>query len=363
MNRYAVQQEYAGEVLSETTDVLFEEKGHAGLIILNRPKALNALTHEMCVAMHRQLERWLIDDAVHHVLIKSNSEKAFCAGGDIRQVAENGPEKIDVSLPFFADEYRLNTYMESYAKPLIALLDGIVMGGGVGISVHGAYRVGSEKTMFAMPETAIGFFPDVGGSHFLPKMPQNTGMYCAMTGERLRQADCYWTGILTHAVKSEDMAALAEALCEAQDVEPVLARYAFDPGPAPLHAKADVVDECFGAESTLEVVDRLRKLQGSEHDDFAVAALETIGKRSPLSMEVAFQQVRRGAGLSMAECMVMEHRIVSQILLGKDFYEGVRAVIIDKDHAPKWQHSSLDEIKTVDVEAHFMSPKGGDLVF
>ncbi len=123
------------------------------------------------------------------------------------------------------------------------------------------------------------------------------------------------------------------------------------------------MDECFGAESTLEVVDRLRKLQGSEHDDFAVAALETIGKRSPLSMEVAFQQVRRGAGLSMAECMVMEHRIVSQILLGKDFYEGVRAVIIDKDHAPKWQHSSLDEIKTVDVEAHFMSPKGGDLVF
>lgn len=169
-----MQQEYAGDVLSETTDVLFEEKGHAGLIILNRPKALNALTHEMCVVMHRQLERWLIDDAVHHVLIKSNSEKAFCAGGDIRQVAENGPENIDKSLPFFADEYRLNTYMESYPKPLIALIDGIVMGGGVGISVHGAYRVGSEKTLFAMPETAIGFFPDVGGSHFLPKMPQNT---------------------------------------------------------------------------------------------------------------------------------------------------------------------------------------------
>lgn len=253
--------------------------------------------------------------------------------------------------------------MESYAKPLIALIDGIVMGGGVGISVHGAYRVGSEKTMFAMPETAIGFFPDVGGSHFLPNMPQHTGMYCAMTGERLRQADCYWTGILTHAVHSKDLLALEDALCEAEDVEPVLARYAFDPGPAPLHAKADVVDECFGAESTLEIVGQLKRLLGSDHDEFVVAALETISKRSPLSVEVAFQQVRRGAGLSMEECMVMEHRIVSQILLGKDFYEGVRAVIIDKDHAPKWQHESLDAIKTVDVEAHFMSPKGGDLVF
>ncbi len=296
MNRHSVQQGYAGEALSELTDVLFEEKGHAGLIILNRPKALNALTHEIVVAMHRQLERWLIEDKIHHVIIKSNSEKAFCAGGDIRQVAENGPEKVDESVPFFADEYRLNTYMESYPKPLIALIDGIVMGGGVGISVHGAYRVGSEKTLFAMPETAIGFFPDVGGSHFLPKMPQNTGMYCAMTGERLKQADCYWSGILTHAVRSQDMAALEEALCEAEDAEPVLARYAIDPGPAPLHAKADVVEACFGADSTLQVVDRLRKLLGTEHNDFAAAALETIAKRSPLSMEVAFQQVRRGDG-------------------------------------------------------------------
>ncbi|SDR13120.1 enoyl-CoA hydratase/isomerase family protein [Pseudovibrio sp. Tun.PSC04-5.I4] len=349
--------------MSEIVDVLFEEKGHAGLIILNRAKALNALSHEMVVAMHAKLERWLIDDAIHHVIIKSNSEKAFCAGGDIRQVALNGPEKVDESLPFFADEYRLNVYMESYAKPLIALIDGIVMGGGVGISVHGAYRVGSEKTMFAMPETAIGFFPDVGGSHFLPNMPQYTGMYCAMTGERLRQADCYWTGILTHAVHSQDMLALEDALCSAEDVEPVLARYAFDPGPAPLHVKADVVEECFGAESTLEIVGQLKQLLGSDHDDFAAAALETISKRSPLSVEVAFQQVRRGAGLAMKDCMIMEHRIVSQILLGKDFYEGVRAVIIDKDHAPKWQHESLDVIKTVDVEAHFMPPKGGDLVF
>ncbi|KZL16757.1 putative enoyl-CoA hydratase echA8 [Pseudovibrio axinellae] len=347
----------------EVTDVLFEEKGHAGLIILNRPKALNALTHEIVVAMHRQLEHWLDNDRVKHILIKSNSEKAFCAGGDIRQVAENGPDKIDESLPFFADEYRLNAYMESYPKPLIALIDGIVMGGGVGISVHGAYRVGSEKTLFAMPETAIGFFPDVGGSHFLPKLAKHTGMYCAMTGERLKQADCYSAGILTHAVHSKDMAGLEEALCATEDVNPVLARYAFDPGPAPLDAKADVVDACFGAQSTLEVIDRLQKLLGTEHDEFASGALETIKKRSPLSMEVAFQQVRRGAGLSMKECMVMEHRIVSQILLGKDFYEGVRAVIIDKDHTPNWQHSSLSEIKTVDVEAHFMPPKGGDLVF
>lgn len=349
--------------MTDFDEVLFEVKGRAGVITLNRPQALNALTQAMVLAMHAQLERWLDDAAVHHVVIKSNSPKAFCAGGDIRQVAENGVAKVDESLPFFADEYRLNTYMERYPKPLIALIDGIVMGGGVGISVHGAYRVGSEKTLFAMPETAIGFFPDVGGSHFLPKLPHHTGVYCAMTGERLKQADCYWTGILTHTVHSDDMAKLEEALWEAEDVEPVLARYAFDPGHAPLQERAEVIEQCFGANTTFEVLANLRGLEGGGHESFATATLETLSKRSPMSVEVSFQQVKRGAGLSMKECMIMEYRIVSQILRGQDFYEGVRAVIIDKDHAPKWQHGSLDAIKSVEVEAHFVPPIDGDLTF
>ena len=344
-------------------EVLFDVKGRAGVITLNRPQALNALTHDMVVAMHSQLKRWLDDAAVHHVVIKSNSPKAFCAGGDIRQVAENGVAKVEESLPFFADEYRLNTYMERYPKPLIALIDGIVMGGGVGISVHGAYRAGSEKTLFAMPETAIGFFPDVGGSHFLPKLPHHTGVYCAMTGERLKQADCYWTGILTHTVHSEDMTKLEEALWDAEDVEPVLARYAFDPGHAPLQERAEVIEQCFGAKTTFDVLANLRALKGGEHESFAMATLETLSKRSPMSVEVSFQQVQRGAGLSMKDCMIMEYRIVSRILRGCDFYEGVRAVIIDRDNTPKWQHESLETIKSVEVEAHFVQPNEGDLTF
>ncbi|MDX5592505.1 enoyl-CoA hydratase/isomerase family protein [Pseudovibrio sp. SPO723] len=347
--------------MTMTDEVLFERKGHAGLMVLNRAKALNALTHEMVVAMHNHLTEWDADPSVRHIIIKSNSDRAFCAGGDIRQVAKAGPEKAAETVQFFADEYRLNAAMKACKTPLVALIDGIVMGGGVGISVHGHYRVGSEKTLFAMPETGIGFFPDVGGGYFLPRLPHALGYYCALTAERLNQADCCWAGILTHAVPAEKFEALEAALCAADNVESVLDEYGVEAGHAPISDKAQVIESCFGVDTTAGIFEALSQLEASSDDDFARKTLDTLGGRSPTSIEVAFRQLKRGAELSMNDCMIMEYRIVSQILQGHDFYEGVRAVLIDKDHSPKWRPERMSELNEVEIEAHFMPPKGGDL--
>ncbi|MTI17386.1 enoyl-CoA hydratase/isomerase family protein [Rhodobacteraceae bacterium RKSG542] len=347
--------------MTKSEEVLFKVSGKAGIATLNRPKALNALSHGMVSALYEQLKAWESDPAVKHVIINSASERAFCAGGDIRQVHDMGAERSEESITFFADEYRLNAYMKAYPKPLIALIDGIVMGGGVGISVHGKYRVGTEKTMFAMPETGIGFFPDVGGSYFLPRMPHRIGYYCALTADRLRQADCLWTGVLTHAVKSEDMSVLEAALCESEDVDGVLAKFAIDAGDAPVKKIASVVEKCFGADTVEEVVARLGEEQGSEHAEFAAKTLKTLASRSPTSMKLTYEQLTRGASLPMNECMVMEYRMVARTLKGVDFYEGVRAVLVDKDHSPKWSPATLEAVSDADIAAYFDKPVSGDL--
>ncbi|WP_310620534.1 enoyl-CoA hydratase/isomerase family protein [Flexibacterium corallicola] len=341
--------------------VVFEKTGYAGIITLNRVKALNALTQEMVQEIQQCLLRWEHDGDVHHVIIKSASEKAFCAGGDIRKIYDIGRENSKDALSFFADEYRLNAYMKAYPKPLIALIDGIVMGGGVGISVHGGYRVGTERTLFSMPETGIGFFPDVGGGYFLPRMPHNIGMYCALTAERLRQADCYWTGILTHTVHSDDISQIIKALGEAHDVDAVLSRFTYDPGPAPLAAQADLIEKCFQAETPKEIFKFLENASNDEGNDFAGKALAQLRRRSPSSIAITHEQLKRGAELDMPANMRMEFRIVANILKGNDFYEGVRAVLVDKDNTPQWQPSSLSDIEAINLQQYFAEPDGGDL--
>src|ERR1051326_5226588 len=183
-----------------TDDVLFERRGALGLITLNRSKALNALTRDMCIAMRAKLGEWARDEAVKTVAIRGDGERAFCAGGDIRALYNAGMEKSPSAIDFYRDEYRLNAAIKHFPKPYVALLHGIVMGGGVGVSVHGSHRVGNETVSFAMPETGIGLFPDVGGSYFLPRLPGEIGMYVALTGERLNAADSLYAGVLTHIV-------------------------------------------------------------------------------------------------------------------------------------------------------------------
>ncbi len=319
----------------------------------------------MVKALARQLVQWEGDAAIRHVVVTANGDKAFCAGGDILKLYEMGkagkagsPEQ----LAFFADEYRLNATIKHYPKPYVALIDGIVMGGGVGISVHGSHRVASERIVFAMPEVGIGFFPDVGGTYFLPRMPKEAGMYAALTAGRLKQADCRWAGITTHCVASHRLADLVDALTEAENVDAVLAAFASDPEPAPLAGKAGVIAETFGKGSVALILAALDGVEGEEAE-WAQKTAATIRAKSPMSVEIAFRQLRAGIALGFQDCMRLEFRIVSRIMTDHDFYEGVRAVIVDKDNRPQWRPDTLEALDRQAVDAHFEPPSGGDLSF
>jgi len=339
-------------------DILFEKRGHAGFVILNRPKALNALNHAMVKAMADQLTRWADDGEIAHLVVTGAGDKAFCAGGDIRSIydARQAGETDGLS-SFFRDEYLLNAQIKAYPKPYVALIDGIVMGGGVGVSVHGSHRVGTERTMFAMPETGIGFFPDVGGTYFLPRMPRKSGVYCALSAGRLKQGDALATGVLTHAIAAENIADLEKALETATDIGAALAPYLVTPERGPVSENMDVIEEIFSAGSVEEILARLEASQ----DEFPQKTLAALRGKSPTSVLIAFEQMQRGGTLSFNDCMKLEYRIVSRILRGTEFYEGIRAVLVDKDQNPKWSPSLFSQVDSADLASYFEEPTDGDL--
>jgi len=335
--------------VSEEAEVLFEVRGRAGIITLNRPKALNALSLTMVRAIHPQLLAWADDPAVERIIIRGAGDKAFCAGGDIRKLHDWGRAKEPEFLAFYGEEYRLNACIKHYPKPYIALLDGITMGGGVGLSVHGSHRIGTEKLTFAMPETGIGLFPDVGGSYFLPRCPGELGMYLGLTGARTKLADALYAGIVTHATSSAALPALLDDLVEADDIDAAIARHQVDPGEPPLAAQREAIDRLFAGSSVEEIIAALE----ADGSDWARAQAASLATKSPTSMKVTFQQLRYGASLSFDECMRMEYRMVHRVLHDHDFFEGVRAVIIDKDQQPKWQPATLAEVDASAVDAYF----------
>jgi enoyl-CoA hydratase len=335
---------------SPSTDIQFARRGAAGIVTLNRPKALNAVTHEMVRALARQLEAWKHDGAVTRVLVTAAGERAFSAGGDIRALYELGRAGRQAeALTFFREEYTLNTDIKRYPKPYVALIDGIVMGGGFGVSVHGSHRVAGDRFQFAMPEVGIGFFPDVGGTWVLPRMPHEIGTWCALTGERLKTADAVAAGIATHHVKSERFAELLDALCRNVSVDATLAAFAEPATEGPVMARRGALARLFAAGA---VEDILKALEAAG-DDWAQATAATMRTKSPTSLKLALAQVRRGKAWSFEECMQAELRIVSRIVHGHDFYEGVRAVIVEKDNTPRWQPASLAEVSGADIEKHF----------
>ncbi|WP_114943781.1 enoyl-CoA hydratase/isomerase family protein [Microvirga calopogonii] len=341
--------------MDESVEVLCEKQGEAGLITLNRPKALNALTLSMVREMRRALDSWAQDPAVTRVVVQGAGEKAFCAGGDIRQLTEDlKAGRREEALAFWREEYQLNIRIKRYPKPYISLIDGIVMGGGVGVSLHGTCRVAGDRYLFAMPEVGIGFFPDVGATYALPRLPGQTGMYLALTGERVKRADAMMLGLATHAVPSGNIEGLREALIGGDSVEAALAQVAADPGQAPLEDQRDLIDSCFSADSVTDILARL-DAAARRGSDFAAKTAAGMRTKSPTSMCLAFEQVRRGASLDFEEAMRTEFRIVSRIGEGHDFHEGVRAVLIDKDNQPDWQPTSLDAVERADIERHFAS--------
>ncbi len=338
------------------SDILFERRGAAGIVTLNRPQALNAVTHDMVRALARQLAGWAKDDAVTRVIIRAAGERAFSAGGDIRALYELGRARRQAEmLTFWRDEYPLNALIKRYPKPYVALIYGIVMGGGVGVSIHGSHRVAGDRFAFAMPEVGIGFFPDVGATWFLPRLPGELGTWCALTGDRLKTADAVAAGVATHHVRSERFADLADALCGNVAVDAVLGAFAEPSGQGAAYQPE--IDRLFAGDRAEDILERL----DAAGDDWAVKTAAMMRAKSPLSLKIALAQVRRGRDWSFEDCMRTEFRIVSRIVYGHDFYEGVRAVIVDKDNAPRWQAATLADVADADVEKHF-APLADELV-
>lgn len=345
--------------MSETDDIVVEARDGVGRFLLNRPKALNALTLDMVRAMQARLDAWATDETVRAVVVRGAGGRAFCAGGDIRRLYDQGRASDHPGFAeFFGEEFVLNRTIFRYAKPYVALMNGMTMGGGVGVSVHGSHRVATEATAFAMPETGIGYFPDVGGSYFLPRCPGEIGMYMALTGARLKAADALYAGVATHYVPGERLDALCAALGD-HSVDAALADFADDPGPPPLAEHRDTIDRCFAGKTVEAIVEALE----NEGTDWAGAALARIARMSPTSLKVTHRALRNGAELDFEACMTMEFRLAMHFMAGHDFFEGVRALVIDKDNAPAWSPARLKEVSEDAVNAYFAPANDPDLTF
>lgn len=349
-----------------SAEIGFGRRGAVGLVTLNRPRALNALTHDMVRRLSRALALWKDDPSIGAVLVRAVPGRAFCAGGDIRAIVETvRRDGVDEAARFFFDEYRMNWRIRHFPKPYVALVDGITMGGGVGISVHGSHRIVTENTVFAMPETGIGFFPDVGGTWFLPRLPDRLGFHLGLTGERLRAAECVALGLAGHFVRAERLGDLVDRLCALpasrfpDAVDDVLAGFAVDPGSESLAELRPVVASVYEAASFADLVGRLE----AEPSGFGARTLAVFAEKSPLSLRVTFEQLRHGARLAFEDCMRLEYRIVHRFLACGEFAEGVRALVIDKDRRPRWKYGDWREVPAEEVE-EFLAPLAkGDLAF
>jgi enoyl-CoA hydratase len=358
-------------VTTEAPEVLFERRGPIGIITLNRPKALNALTTGMCAAIDGSLRDWGRDASVRAIVTRGAGGRAYCAGGDVRAVAESGTRRKQgdddgLTRDFFRTEYRMNRRLQRFEKPLVALIDGVTMGGGIGLSMHGSHRVATERTLAAMPETGIGLFPDVGASYVLPRLPGAYGLYLALTGARLGAADLAHLGMATDVIDSARMDDLVDALVAADwnagdaraVTDGVLRTFRVAPGAAPLAEQREVIDACFALDTVEAILAALDKTPGT----FASETAATIRAMSPTSCKITLEEMQRGRSLSFDDCMRMEYRLTQSVLTnGHDFYEGIRALLIDKDKQPKWKPATLAEVG--DVQRYFAAPADGELTF
>jgi enoyl-CoA hydratase len=342
-------------------DVLIEARGSLALITLNRPRALNALTTAMRAKLAGAFPRFAREAQTYCVVIQSASDKAFCAGGDVREMVRWGREDRARAREAFRDEYALNWLHECFSKPTISLIDGPVMGSGVGISLFGTHRVAGEKYRFAMPETAIGLFPDIGAAWPLSRMPDNIGMYLGLTGRSIGAADAYALGLLTHCIPAARFEDIKTALADTWPVDTVLDDMQVDPGPGALVPYAAHIAYCFSADSVEETVARLGVVGGKARD-WAEGVIADLMARSPMSLKVTHRHIRDARALDLRQTLTIDYRLACRFLDGHDFYEGVRAALIDKDGKPMWQPARLDDVTPAMVADYFVPMGAEDLV-
>jgi enoyl-CoA hydratase len=340
------------------SDVLFRREGALGRITLNRPKALNALTTQMVAAIARRLDEWGRDDGVRAILIDAVPGRAFCAGGDIRAILDAARREDGSDAAFFRTEYRLNAAIHRSKKPYVALIDGYAFGGGLGVSVHGAYRVVSENAAMAMPETLIGFYPDIGASYFLNRCPGEIGMYLALTGARIKGGDLLYSGLATHAVPSARIGEIGPLLARGKTPDEVLAASTADLGAPSLRTHRAAIDRAFCA-PTVEAILAALVREG----EWGKAIAKQLSQLSPTSLKLTHRLMRENKGKDLETCLTIEYRLALRQVLARDFAEGVRAAVVDKDQRPHWEPGSLGEVRDEEIVRLFAPLGARELTF
>jgi len=334
-----------------TEDVLISVDGRIGRLSLNRPKAIHALNLPMCQAMIEALLEWRDDDAIEAVLIDHSEGRGFCAGGDIRMLAESGAKDGTEARLFFHTEYRLNHLLFTYPKPVVAFMDGITMGGGVGISQPAKYRVATEHTRFAMPETGIGLFPDVGGGWYLPRLEGRVGVFLALTGARLDGAECVALGLATHYLPSQKLAEAKDRIAAHPDrIGGILGELSVTAPPAAITGQIDKINRLFASDTYEDILAALE----ADGGEWAGKELATLHSKSPQTCKVALRQLAEGAEMhDFASQMTQEYAIGARVVRMHDFIEGVRALIVDKDNSPKWDPPTPEAVTDDWIDAIF----------
>lgn len=339
-------------------EILLDRRGGLAILTISRPQALNALTLDNYRQFDAALSGWEADPAVHAVVVRGAGDRAFCSGGDVRAIYEAGRGIAgDPDLPavFFREEYQLIRRIHRFSKPYIAIIDGITMGGGAGISVNGAYRVATERTVFAMPETGIGLFPDVGATRFLNRCPGHTGRYLGLTGSRLGAADALYCGFATHFMKREGIEALLAGLSDAHDVRISLDRFAADPARAQLAELQPAIDRCFAGDTVEKILEALaaEASGGGRYAQWAQETRTALLTKSPTSLKITLRQLVLGRDFDLDAALALEYRLTQHVMEAHDFYEGVRAMLIDRDRRPQWRPATLAEVTDSIVDTHF----------
>jgi enoyl-CoA hydratase/carnithine racemase len=348
-------------------EILFEARNHVGFATLNRPPVLNALSSSMIVQMHAQLRQWALDASIYAVVVRGAGDKAFCAGGDVRAVHASFTPSSSAHRDFFASEYRLDYFIHRYPKPYIALMDGIVMGGGMGIAQGASLRVVTDRTRMAMPEVGIGFFPDVGASYFLSRLPGALGTYLGLSGAQIRAADALYAGLADVYLPHEAFANLDAALAtlrwsrdHAGDIHGAVRALATVTLPeSALASLRPAIDAHFSCSDIRAILRSLQSESGSAFDEWARHTLKTMAARSPVMMAVTARQLERGRAMDLPDCFRMELGMVLHCFEQGDFREGVRAVLVDKDNAPRWNPRRMEDVTEEMIAAFFLDPWAG----
>ncbi len=355
--------------MEQEKNILFEELkgagGKIGVITLNRPRFLNAITCDMCKKMFNMLTNWANDSIIKAVVIQGSGDKAFCAGGDIKHLYEKGKEReFDAIHQFFWEEYRLNRLIRHYPKPYIALLDGITMGGGVGVSIHGSHRIVTERFSFAMPETSIGFFPDIGCTYVLARCPGETGIYLGLTGKRLNAAEAIYLGLADNFISSNHLEEIVHILQKTklnnhpyEIISETLAAASVTPEAPRLTVYRDIIDECFALDTVEEIINKLKE----KNKEWANEVIVELEQKSPTSLKVSLHAFKQSVNMDFDACMRMEFRLSQRFLRSHDFYEGVRATLIDRDNTAQWQPDKLSDVSHDSIETFFSPLPSGEL--